>query len=108
MKKSKFLFIQALMLLGIFAASCVNQSDKQASLSVDFTKYELDNGLEVILHQDHSDPIVSLAILYHVGSNRKKQAEQVLPTCLSICCFNNQKMSAKTSFSKSFRMPEAL
>jgi zinc protease len=72
MKKSKFLFIQALMLLGIFAASCVNQSDKQASLSVDFTKYELDNGLEVILHQDHSDPIVSLAILYHVGSNREK------------------------------------
>lgn len=60
------------MLLGIFAASCVNQSDKQASLSVDFTKYELDNGLEVILHQDHSDPIVSLAILYHVGSNREK------------------------------------
>jgi len=45
---------------------------EQASLSVDYTKYELENGLDVILHQDKSDPIVSLAVQYGVGSNREK------------------------------------
>lgn len=43
-----------------------------AKLSVDFEKYELENGLDVILHQDKSDPIVSVAIQYGVGSNREK------------------------------------
>ncbi|MGY8885792.1 MAG: M16 family metallopeptidase [Flavobacteriales bacterium] len=47
-------------------------SDDTGSLSVAFEKYELDNGLDVILHQDKSDPIVSLAIQYGVGSNREK------------------------------------
>ena len=47
-------------------------SDDSGKLSVEFEKYELENGLDVILHQDKSDPIVSLAIQYGVGSNREK------------------------------------
>ena len=42
------------------------------ALRIDFEKYTLDNGLEVILHEDRSDPIVSVAIVYHVGSNREE------------------------------------
>ncbi|HOH07186.1 MAG TPA: insulinase family protein, partial [bacterium] len=42
-----------------------------ASLSIPFEKYQLENGLEVILHRDLSDPIVAVAIQYHVGSNRE-------------------------------------
>jgi len=38
---------------------------------IDYEKYELDNGLTVILHEDKSDPIVGVAINYHVGSNRE-------------------------------------
>lgn len=49
-----------------------NSSEDQASLSVEYEKYELENGLDVILHQDKSDPIVSLAVQYGVGSNREK------------------------------------
>ena len=44
-----------------------------ANLSIDYEKYELDNGLNVVLHQDKSDPIVSVAIQYGVGSNREKK-----------------------------------
>jgi zinc protease len=29
------------------------------------------NGMQVILHTDHSDPIISYAIMYHVGSSRE-------------------------------------
>ena len=48
------------------------KKEESASLSVDFEKYELENGLDVVLHQDKSDPIVSVAIQYGVGSNREK------------------------------------
>ncbi|OKZ39849.1 MAG: peptidase M16 [Odoribacter sp. 43_10] len=34
--------------------------------------FSLDNGLQVVLHEDKSDPIVSVAIQYHVGSAREK------------------------------------
>jgi zinc protease len=37
-----------------------------------YEKFTLDNGLEVILHEDHSDPIVAVATVMHVGSNREK------------------------------------
>ncbi|HEY3234646.1 MAG TPA: pitrilysin family protein [Polyangiaceae bacterium] len=36
-----------------------------------FTKYRLKNGLEVILHQDHSLPMVALNLWYHVGPSNE-------------------------------------
>ena len=42
------------------------------ALEIDFEKYTLDNGLEVILHRDHSDPVVAVASIFHVGSNREE------------------------------------
>lgn len=35
---------------------------------VKYDKYELDNGLTVILHEDHSLPVACINIWYHVGS----------------------------------------
>ena len=35
---------------------------------IDFEKFELDNGLKVILHKDTSTPIVAMNILYDVGA----------------------------------------
>lgn len=73
---SKFLVV-AIMAMSIVFTSCkeggssTSDSDS-AKLSVEFEKYELENGLDVILHQDKSDPIVSVAIQYGVGSNREK------------------------------------
>ncbi len=37
-----------------------------------YEKYTLDNGLEVILHQDHSLPTVAVNVWYHVGSKDEK------------------------------------
>lgn len=65
MRKVVFLLVTSLFLL----AGCQQKSE----LEIPYEKYSLDNGLDVILHQDHSDPIVALAILYHVGSNREDE-----------------------------------
>ena len=35
---------------------------------VEFEEYDLDNGLHVILHQDNTAPLISISVLYHVGS----------------------------------------
>lgn len=38
---------------------------------IPYKKYRLDNGLTVILHEDHSDPLVHVDVTYHVGSARE-------------------------------------
>jgi zinc protease len=42
------------------------------SIVIPYKKYELDNGLTVILHEDLSDPLVHVDITYHVGSGREE------------------------------------
>jgi zinc protease len=61
--------IALIMLAGMI--SCTGP-EKDTGFSIDYEKYSLDNGLDVVLHTDHSDPIVAVAIQYHVGSNREK------------------------------------
>ena len=65
----KFNFV-VILLTGLIIASC---GTRKVDLKIDFEKYTLENGLEVILHEDNSDPITSVAILYHVGSNREEK-----------------------------------
>ena len=42
-----------------------------AQNEIEFTEYDLDNGLHVILHKDNSTPIVAVSIMYHVGSKNE-------------------------------------
>ena len=41
-------------------------------IDLSYVHYTLDNGLEVVLHEDHSDPIVAVATIMHVGSSRER------------------------------------
>ena len=38
---------------------------------ITFLEYDLNNGLHVILHEDHSTPIVAISVSYHVGSKNE-------------------------------------
>jgi zinc protease len=60
----------AILILILVSTACTRapQSDK---LKISYEKYVMPNGLQVILHTDHSDPIISYAIMYHVGSSRE-------------------------------------
>ena len=53
-----------------FLISC--STDTSKTFKIDYEKFQLDNGLSVILHQDDSDPLVAMATVVHVGSNREK------------------------------------
>lgn len=41
------------------------------TFEIDFEKFTLDNGLQVILHIDRSDPVVAVSLTSHVGSARE-------------------------------------
>ncbi|MGK7389937.1 MAG: M16 family metallopeptidase [Candidatus Cyclobacteriaceae bacterium M2_1C_046] len=68
----------SLFFAGLIIISSCNIKDNEESasgsqeLNVDYEKVTLENGLDVILHQDKSDPIVAVAIVVHAGSNREK------------------------------------
>jgi zinc protease len=49
----------------------VAAKETKQSKQLAIEKYTLPNGLDVVLHQDKSDPVVAVAIQYHVGSNRE-------------------------------------
>ena len=41
-------------------------------IDIPYTRYVLDNGLTLIVHEDHKAPIVAVNIWYHVGSKNEK------------------------------------
>lgn len=42
-----------------------------SQLNIDYQEFKLDNGLDVIMHKDNSSPVVSVSIMYHVGSKNE-------------------------------------
>src|SRR4030065_2763087 len=67
MKKSLIIF---LILSGMSLFTCTKKATGP-EISVPVEKYSLENGLTVILHEDKSDPIAAVAIVFHVGSSRE-------------------------------------
>jgi zinc protease len=45
---------------------------KGSEIVIPYEKYVLSNGLTVVLHEDHSDPLVHVDVTYHVGSAREE------------------------------------
>ncbi|MCI5045297.1 MAG: insulinase family protein [Aquisalinus sp.] len=73
--KLKDLFLLGSMAILTACESAPAESDNTsatAGFELDYEKFTLDNGLEVVLHQDTSDPIVAVTTVIHAGSNREK------------------------------------
>ncbi len=45
---------------------------KGSELIIPYEKYVLPNGLTLVVHEDHSDPVVHVDVTYHVGSAREE------------------------------------
>jgi zinc protease len=59
-------FINGIPLAVAFALASTAQAQ-----NIRFEEYKLDNGLHVILHEDHSTPITAVTVMYHVGSKNE-------------------------------------
>ncbi len=47
-------------------------TQNEGEVVIPYSKYELGNGLTLIVHEDHSDPLVHVDVTYHVGSAREE------------------------------------
>jgi zinc protease len=62
----------AFVVLLAFTAPALAQTPPAASkIEVSYSEFTLPNGLRVILHEDHSVPVVTVNVWYHVGSARE-------------------------------------
>jgi predicted Zn-dependent peptidase len=66
--RKPLLILSCAVLLGTGAWG---QTSSAPTRKIEFTEYDLDNGLHVILHKDNTTPIVAVSILYHVGSKNE-------------------------------------
>lgn len=67
MKLRSLIFMLALVVLGSAAGAIA-----QSNIDIPYQKFVLDNGLTLIVHEDHKAPIVAVNVWYHVGSKNEK------------------------------------
>src|SRR2546421_2051240 len=76
MKRKLFLISGLLLLLSghiLAQAKLVEKVTRQGDeLVIPYEKYVLPNGLTLIVHEDHSDPVIHVDVTYHVGSAREE------------------------------------
>jgi zinc protease len=64
--------VPAALALAVLMTSTTDVPGQSAALELPFTKIVLENGLQVVVHEDRSDPVVAVYVLYHVGSGREE------------------------------------
>lgn len=79
---------------------CVNKTESLKKFQIDYEKYTLDNGLEIVLHPDKSDPVVAVAVQYHVGSNREVEGKTGFAHLFEHMMFQESKHVGQDQFFK--------
>jgi len=60
------------ILMTLAAGNSLAAADAAGKIAIPFQKFVLDNGLTLIVHEDHKAPIVAFNVWYHVGSKNEK------------------------------------
>src|SRR5947207_13871645 len=64
---------QLKLVLGLLVLGTLQLAGQDTThLTVPYTRFVLPNGLNVIVHEDHSTPMVSVNMRFNVGSAREK------------------------------------
>ncbi|MEP6595300.1 MAG: insulinase family protein, partial [Ginsengibacter sp.] len=69
MKRTVIFFTTLLMIL---VAAAQTTKKQYPDIDIPYKKFVLDNGLTLIVHEDHKVPIAAFNIWYHVGSKNEK------------------------------------
>ena len=68
---SKYGLIISAAVLVACSEGVITPSGDTPALDINYEKFTLDNGLDVIFHVDRSDPVVAIDLAAHVGSGRE-------------------------------------
>ncbi|MEN3038098.1 MAG: pitrilysin family protein [Candidatus Kryptonium sp.] len=77
-----------------------DQLYSQSDGKINFVEFTLENGLHVILHEDHSTPIVAVNICYHVGSKNEKTDKTGFAHLFEHLMFDGSKNVKRGEFDK--------
>ena len=81
-----------LLLVGIHTGvTAMEKFDEK--LGLEYTKFQLENGLRVIVHEDHKAPLVSVSVWYHVGSKDETRTQKGLAHLIEHLLFQGSKHS---------------
>ena len=73
---TRFCGVVALLMVAAACCAAATLVEKvtpvAGQLVIPYSKYVLSNGLTLIVHEDHSDPLVHVDVTYHVGSAREE------------------------------------
>jgi zinc protease len=100
MNKIRFLSNIFAVLTILFVSSACSKAPEPDKLKISYEKYTMPNGLQVILHTDHSDPIISYAIMYHVGSSRETPGKTGFAHLFEHLLFGGSENVASGTFDK--------
>jgi zinc protease len=73
---------------------------KGSELVIPYEKYVLPNGLTVLVHEDHSDPVVHVDVTYHVGSAREEIGKSGFAHFFEHMMFEGSDHAPKGTFDK--------
>ncbi len=68
--------------------------------NIKFEQYTLPNGLHVILHEDHSTPIVAVSVMYHVGSKNEQKGRTGMAHFFEHLLFEGSQNIGRGQYSK--------
>jgi len=73
----KRFFLVFTVILGLLPSQFSLANDKRPTdaIQLNYQKFKLDNGLTVIVHEDHKAPVVFVGVWYHVGSKDEPQGK---------------------------------
>ncbi|MGA9119576.1 MAG: pitrilysin family protein [Bacteroidota bacterium] len=73
--RSFFVITVAVLLVPLMLVAQGKTAGEMTVPDIPYTLYTLDNGLRVIVHEDHKAPIVAVNVWYHVGSKNEKSGK---------------------------------
>ena len=68
-------------------------------MNIEYSKFTLSNGLQVILHEDHSIPIAAVNVWYHVGSKNEQTGKTGFAHLFEHLMFEGSEHHNKSYFS---------
>lgn len=84
----------------LIMATALGIAGSVSAQGIEFEEYDLDNGLHVILHEDHSTPIVTVSVMYHVGSKDEEPDRRGFAHFFEHLLFEGSKNIKRGEFSK--------
>ena len=76
----------------------VNSQSTLPNIDIPYKKFVLENGLRLLVHEDHKAPIVAVNIWYHVGSKNEKPGKSGFAHLFEHLMFNGSENYNKDYF----------